>query len=197
MLLQAACNKRLTTSRTSLEISNPVIPRFFLVTAQSGVKSMSLNLDGARERVISHTHAAVECTHATWTYHYTNGYIVTLRGPLTAHVWAVPSQGREVWSYRFDQLAFDANFHDKYLNMDAILGQRIPDSPRSPRALPAPLVNGNVEQDDDRRYDDPRCIIENASLPAEPVNAFGIPQATMRCLEVRLSMSCVKSDVRC
>ncbi len=29
-----------------------------------------------------------------------------------------------------------------------------------------------------------RIVIDRATIPVEPVNAFGIPQATMRCLEV-------------
>ncbi|EIM85512.1 uncharacterized protein STEHIDRAFT_37377, partial [Stereum hirsutum FP-91666 SS1] len=68
------------------EIGTPILPRFFLVTSQSGVKSMTLSLDGARERLYAANHAVVECVGAIWTYKYTNGYTVTLRGPLTAHV---------------------------------------------------------------------------------------------------------------
>ncbi|KAF5346933.1 hypothetical protein D9758_010123 [Tetrapyrgos nigripes] len=68
------------------EIGVPILPRFFLATTQSGVKSMTLTLDGARERLFAYGHAVVECVSAIWTYRYTNGYIVTLRGPLTVHV---------------------------------------------------------------------------------------------------------------
>ncbi|KZP02463.1 hypothetical protein FIBSPDRAFT_669908, partial [Athelia psychrophila] len=68
------------------DIGVPILPRFFLVTAQSGVKSMSLSLDGARERLLSQNRAVIECVTAAWTYKYTNGYTVTLRGPLTAHI---------------------------------------------------------------------------------------------------------------
>lgn len=36
-----------------------------------------------------------------------------------------------------------------------------------------------------------RLVIEQAVLPAEPINAFGIPQASMRCLEVsKISVCC-------
>ncbi|KIM60837.1 hypothetical protein SCLCIDRAFT_72284, partial [Scleroderma citrinum Foug A] len=69
-----------------LEIGVPILPRFFLVTTQAGVRSMTLSLDGARERLCSQTHAAIECVSAVWTYKYSNGYTVTLRGPLTVHV---------------------------------------------------------------------------------------------------------------
>jgi hypothetical protein len=41
--------------------------------------------------------------------------------------------------------------------------------------------------DEDKKWEEPRQIIENGSIPGEPVNAFGIPQATMRCLEVGLA----------
>ncbi|EIN10171.1 hypothetical protein PUNSTDRAFT_63736, partial [Punctularia strigosozonata HHB-11173 SS5] len=68
------------------EIGLPILPRFFLVTHQSGVKCMNLCLDGARERLLAQGHAVIECVTAIWTYHYNNGYTVTLRGPLTAHV---------------------------------------------------------------------------------------------------------------
>lgn len=168
----------------------PILPRFFLVTSQSGVKSMTLSLDGARERLMGQGHAIVECVHAVWTYKYHNGYTVTLRGPMTAHILvspnspSAPGQAQPPgYQLKFDQLQFDANYHDKLLSLDAIM--RVPDSPQQPGGLPLP--NGAMQpQDDDRRYDEPRYMIEHASIPAEPVNAFGIPQATMRCLEVCL-----------
>ncbi|KIM45777.1 hypothetical protein M413DRAFT_58609, partial [Hebeloma cylindrosporum] len=68
------------------EIGVPILPRFFLVTTQSGVKSMTLSLEGARERFYAPGHVMVECVAAIWTYKYNNGYTVTLRGPLTARV---------------------------------------------------------------------------------------------------------------
>ncbi|KAG6819458.1 hypothetical protein H0H93_011628 [Arthromyces matolae] len=68
------------------DIGVPILPRFFLVTTQSGVKSMTLSIDGARERIYSAGHSTVECINAIWTYKYSNGYTVTLKGPLTVHV---------------------------------------------------------------------------------------------------------------
>lgn len=181
----------------------PILSRFFLVTSQSGVKSMNFSLDGARERLLGQGHAVVECVHAVWTFKYLNGYTVTLRGPMTAHILVTPhtpqpsqssSQGLS-YSLKFDQLQFDANYFDKLVSVDAIIGNKVSDSPRTPhlRALPpvgmngngaGAAVNGRRPEDDPSRYEEPRYIYERASLPAEPVNAFGIPQATMRCLEV-------------
>lgn len=173
------------------EIGVPILPRFFLVTSQSGVKSMTLSLDGARERLMGQGHAVVECVHAVWTYKYHNGYTVTLRGPMTAHILVSPngpagtgqatSQGYQL---KFDQLQFDANYHDKLVSLDAIVGEHPVDSPQMPGSIPLPNGAMQSQADDDRRYDEPRFMIDRASLPVEPVNAFGIPQATMRCLEV-------------
>ncbi|KDQ65091.1 hypothetical protein JAAARDRAFT_247815 [Jaapia argillacea MUCL 33604] len=169
------------------EIGVPILPRFFLVTHQSGVKSMNLSLDGARERIYAPGHAVVECVSAVWTYKYTNGYTITLRGPLTAHVLIVPNssqpptstaQAQPPWSLKFDQIQFDANFHDKYISLEAIQGPHITETPRLRNAA----VNGTPS--DDKKYEEPRIIIDRAVIPGEPVNAFGIPQATMRCLEV-------------
>ena len=170
----------------------PIIPRFFLVTTQSGVKTMTITLDEPRERVITSGHCMVESTHATWSFKYTNGYIVQLRGPLTVHVYAQRTNAQAPWHYRIDELFFDAENHEKYLNVDSILGPRILDSPgaHTPQLLPLQLTNGHIDSNDDRRYDEPRLHIERATVPAEPVNAFGIPQATMRCLEVRALLRC-------
>ncbi|KAL6297975.1 LIM-domain binding protein-domain-containing protein [Sparassis latifolia] len=162
------------------EIGVSVLPRFFLVTSQSGVKSMSFNLDGARERLMphqTHGHGIVECVTAQWTYKYTNGYTVTLRGPLTAHILVIPNaQGQGSYTLKIDSLQFDATHHDKLLSLDAILGGRDGQSPTP--------INTGPKQDDERRYDEMKFIVERVYIPAEPVNAFGIPQATMRCLEV-------------
>jgi hypothetical protein len=184
------------TNGSSLEIGVPILPRFFLVTTQSGVKSMTLSLDGARERLFATGHAIVECVTAVWTYKYNNGYTVTLRGPLTAHVvlCASTSPGNNVaqstpqqlpFVLKFENLQFDANLHDKYIALESIVGQRGMESPKTPR-LRTPTANGSAAQqrEEDKKWEEPRVIIRPASIPGEPVNAFGIPQATMRCLEV-------------
>lgn len=172
----------------------PILPRFFLVTTQSGVKSMTLSLDGARERLLSQHHAVVECVAAVWTYRYTNGYTVTLRGPLTVHVILIPQPNAATsqtppYSLKFDHLQFDANHHEKFIALDSVMGHRQSESPKTPRVrtAPTPSPNGTVmhRMDDERIWEEPRVMIDHASIPGEPVNAFGIPQATMRCLEVR------------
>ncbi|KAL4082153.1 LIM-domain binding protein-domain-containing protein [Scleroderma yunnanense] len=56
-----------------IQISVFHLPRFFLVTAQCGVKSMTLSFDGAQETLYPHSHAVVKCDRAVWTYKYTNG----------------------------------------------------------------------------------------------------------------------------
>lgn len=155
---------------------------------------MTLSLDGARERLIAQHHAVVECVSAVWTYKYNNGYTVTLRGPLTVHVIIVPLTSpaqpqQPPFTLRFNQLQFDAHTHEKFISLDGIAGQRTVETPKTPRSrnAPTPSPNGASvgQREEDRQWDDPRILIDHASIPGEPVNAFGIPQATMRCLEVR------------
>ena len=200
------------------EIGVPIIPRFFLVTTQSGVKSMTFCLDGARERIQPATgHITLECVTAVWTYKYSNGYTITLRGPLTAHLMMTAvhppgnnsnlnppsnsdsSQGQYV--YKFDELQFDANYHDKFIALESILGPRtleIPPLTHTPMGImahsPSLQYSTAAEQsqsdlDDEIRWEEPRVLIEHGSIPGEPVNAFGIPQATMRCLELAESVT--------
>ncbi|KAK0453084.1 LIM-domain binding protein-domain-containing protein [Armillaria borealis] len=181
------------TEAKPFEIGVPILPRFFLVTTQSGVKSMTLTLDGARERMYSQGHSVVECVTAVWTYKYNNGYTVTLRGPLTAHVVvASPQPPATNHVLKFDDFQFDANYHDKFISIESIMGQRMIESPKTPRIrnVPTPGPNGISNQDDeDKKWEEPRIIIERGSIPGEPVNAFGIPQATMRCLELAESVA--------
>ncbi|KAJ7067843.1 LIM-domain binding protein [Mycena amicta] len=167
------------------EIGVPILPRFFLVTTQSGVKSMSLTLDGARERLYTPGHAIIECVTAVWTCRYTNGHVVTLRGPLVIHlVLCSPAPGSTAAGatpslvLKFDDFEFDAHSHDKYIALDAISGTRREEEP--------PGVGMNGMADDEKQWEEPRSVLEGAAIPGEPVNAFGIPQATMRCLEVCL-----------
>jgi hypothetical protein len=170
---------------------------------------MSLSLDGARERLVSHGHAVVECVTALWTYKYSNGYTVTLRGPLTCHVivgppstpgTGIPTQpAQQTYSLKIENLQFDANLHDKYICIDSVMGQRMMESPKTPRPRHAltPTANGTDAQraEEDRKWEEPRIFIERACIPGEPVNAFGIPQATMRCLEVCICNSGLGSQV--
>lgn len=199
------------------EVGTPVLPRFFLVTSQSGVKSMTLSLDGARERLVGPNQAIVQCVSAMWTYRYRNGYTVTLRGPFTAYVVmtpnatqnGAPAQSVTPASYmpRIDYIQFDSNLYEKHVSVDVINGNRL-DANKTPLVrgapTPSPTINGagvqpapppqppqpplplQAGQREDERWEEPRITFERASIPAEPVNAFGIPQATMRCLEVCL-----------
>ena len=65
----------------------------------------------------------------------------------------------------------------------------------SPRARHANTPNSGLstqaqaQADEDRKWEEPRVLIERAAIPGEPVNAFGIPQATMRCLELAESVT--------
>lgn len=167
---------------------------------------MTLSLDGARERLVAQHHAVVECVSAVWTYKYNNGYTVTLRGPLTVHAFIVPlgnaspAQPQQTFVLRFDQLQFDAHTHEKFISLDGIAGQRTPEILKTPRVrnAPTPSPNGASvgQREEDRQWDEPRILIDNASIPGEPVNAFGIPQATMRCLEVRTTQHLRRKMIR-
>ncbi|PFH50567.1 hypothetical protein AMATHDRAFT_60844 [Amanita thiersii Skay4041] len=169
------------------DIGVPILPRFFLVTTQSGVKSMTLSLDGARERMYAREprHSVVECLTAVWTYKYNNGYTVTLRGPLTAHVVATaPTPGSDAYSVfhtgqrhlKFDNLSFEADHHDKYILLDTVMTNG------------TSIQQQQQQQDEEKKWEEPKILIERSLIPGEPVNAFGIPQATMRCLELAESV---------
>jgi hypothetical protein len=173
------------------EIGVPILPRFFLVTTQSGVKSMTLALDGARERIVTQGHLMVECIAAVWTYNYANGYAVTLRGPLICHIVLAPNPSQlapQHVTFKFDSLQFNAKHHEKYIALDAIIDRDL-GSPNTPRLRVAnPPLSGSSQQlllrEEDKKWEEPMIVHERVAIPGEPVNAFGIPQATMRCLEV-------------
>jgi hypothetical protein len=140
----------------------------------------------------------VECVTAIWTYKYNNGYTVTLRGPLTARVIITTSsppgnhQAAPAFTLKFEDFQFDANQHDKYIALDSIMGTRMFESPRARHAsTPTPGVSAQAQAqaEEDRKWEEPRVLIERAAIPGEPVNAFGIPQATMRCLELAESVT--------
>jgi hypothetical protein len=175
---------------------------------------MTLSLDGARERGFRPNQAIVQCVSAMWTYRYHNGYTVTLRGPFTAYVSATanatqggaPAQSAppSTVTLKIDHIQFDSNVYEKHVAVDVIGGNRL-DITKTPQVrnapTPSPTINGagvsplppqppqppppQTGQRDDERWEEPRITYERAFIPAEPVNAFGIPQATMRCLEVR------------
>jgi hypothetical protein len=170
---------------------------------------MSFSLDSARERIFQTGHTIVECPGASWTYRYRNGYTVTLHGPLTAHVIRISGclGGSQTGNnsdamFKFDQFQFDANFHDKFVALESILGSRsIENLPTLTSMMmmaassspvqtaagigPVGLSQSNQQPaDDERQWEEPRMLIDYASLPGEPVNGFGIPQATLRCLEL-------------
>ncbi|KAH8115808.1 LIM-domain binding protein-domain-containing protein [Phellopilus nigrolimitatus] len=192
------------------DIGMPILPRFFLVTSQSGVNSMSINLENAKERGVPGNPygSVVECPNAVWTFRYANGYIVTLRGPLTAYLAAHPNtmpqsaqpgvngtpQAQGQFSYKIDNITFNSKMHEKALRVDAIEGKRGDPVQRTPKMKaepsPGPSVStlGSPPMDEERANGELVMHIEKATIPVEPVNAFGIPQATMRCLELAESV---------
>jgi len=110
------------------------------------------------------------------------------------------------YTLKIDHIQFDSNLYEKHVAVDVIGGNRL-DANKTPQVrnapTPTPTTNGagvppppppqqpqpqpppQGGQRDDERWEEPRITYERAFIPAEPVNAFGIPQATMRCLEVR------------
>uniref|UniRef100_A0A8H8CLL6 LIM-domain binding protein-domain-containing protein n=1 Tax=Psilocybe cubensis TaxID=181762 RepID=A0A8H8CLL6_PSICU len=192
----------LRTEAKPFEIGVPILPRFFLVTTQSGVKSMTLTLDGARERPVPpfQGRSFVECMTAVWTYRYTNGYIVMLKGPLTVNAILTqvtpPNSTSQAPQYiwKFDDFTFDANAHEKFISLEYILGNRVIEwtPPSYAASMPGMSSQAQMQQhhiEEDKRCEEPRVLIDHGSIPGEPVNAFGIPQATMRCLELAESVS--------
>ncbi|KAF8898161.1 LIM-domain binding protein-domain-containing protein [Gymnopilus junonius] len=191
------------TEAKPFQIGVPIMPRFFLVTTQSGVKSMSFTLDGARERPqqqgqVASGHTIIECVSAIWTFRYTNGYIVHLRGPLTANVIMTstgPPGNPQASQYvmKFEELRFEVNMYEKFIALDSILGPRIQETSPRLRSMHPPTPGSSLQaqeqMDEDRRWEEPRLFISHATMPGEPVNAFGIPQATMRCLELAESVT--------
>jgi hypothetical protein len=160
---------------------------------------MTLTLDGARERIYTQGHAVVECVSAVWTYKYNNGYTVTLRGPLTAHIMVTATQPpnaqqaptQPAYTLKIEEFEFGATHHEKFIQSDVILGERSLETPlMRPLNFTAPsppsksMEHQRIIDDEHQKYEEPRIVIERAIIPGEPVNAFGIPQATMRCLEV-------------
>lgn len=140
----------------------------------------------------------VESMEASWTFTYTNGYTVNLRGPMTAYVRIIPgaadptraegppgvvNNNQPGFAMRIESFHFDAENHEKLLSLETILASRSPESPSV----------ANAEQDEEKRYEG--IPLDHVMLPAEPVNAFGIPQATMRCLEVKWQLIFPKNNI--
>jgi LIM-domain binding protein len=190
------------------EIGTPALPRFFLVTSQSGVKSMTLSLDGARERIVAPNCARVQCVSATWTYRYHNGYTVALRGPFTAYVVVIPnaiqsgaspeSARNPTFSLKIGRIQFASNLYEKNVSVNAIGGSRLDanESPEVRNALtPPPTVSDAdvppfLQEVQEGKWEEPWITYDRAFIPMEPVNSFGVPQASMRCLEACLQNLC-------
>jgi hypothetical protein len=169
-----------------------------LVSSQSGVRSMNLVLNSARERMLHPGTSFVECPSAQWIWRFYDGHVVTLQGTFSCQISAYhdpEAPPDHPYTLKFDHLAFESNTHEKCIALNAIRGTR---SLENIQRTPATTTQGSpdnassssnntikTEEGVDRAPDpEPRLVIEHAVLPSEPVNSFGIPQASMRCLEV-------------
>lgn len=179
------------------EITTNVLAVFLLVACQSGVRSMNLILDGARERPLCFGTSAIECPDAQWVWRYYDGHVVVLRGAFSCQITAFfnnkPEGDQPPYTLKFDSMNFDATTRERMILLDAIQGTR---SVENVQKTPSTTTQGspdnasppsvNTTKDDVERLSDaePRVLIDHALLPADPIGLFGIPQAAMRCLEV-------------
>ncbi|KAF9518431.1 hypothetical protein BS47DRAFT_1289760, partial [Hydnum rufescens UP504] len=189
------------TEAKPFSITENNFPRFFFTSYNSGVKSITLTLDGVTEHVIAAGEGKVDCQEASWMFTFDTGYVITLRGPLHAIIHVVPAinplpSPAPAHSLKFQRMVFSSNKLEKHIDLDAVIGDRKPGLPMNRRphlpngingstAMPSPTLSAGVPYPPgDPRAETRWIVIDNAQLPADPVNAFGIPEATMRSLEV-------------
>jgi hypothetical protein len=176
---------------------------------------MAFTFEGVREHMVDTNRAHIECANALWTFKYNNGYTVVLSGPLRAVIRYDPPGtapqstyilGQDTTNkhpnpfypispsnFKFEHIDFEGRTQEKSIGLEAIVGQKNSASPLV-STLMDPMSNGGLmipSASDERRWEEPRIILSGCTMPGEPVNAFGIPQATMRCLEVCCAFSCV------
>jgi len=168
------------------EIPPLMLSQFFLAMTTAGTESMTMNIAGAHERLLSHRQAVIECPHAIWTFTYGDGYVVALNGPLTAYISAIPNPPQPSQSsgvdadhkLKIDKLAFDGMFQKRTFDVDMTASP----PPARPRRgshrhnvpLKDEIVNMNSE----------RSTVIQQGLPDAPFNMFGIPVAAFRHLEL-------------
>lgn len=75
--------------------------------------------------------------------------------------------------------------------------------PQTPRIENARIPTANVTiplaSEEDDKWEGPQVTIDQVLIADDPVNAFGIPQATMRCLEVPFGLffpACLQLSVK-
>lgn len=189
------------------EIGPNVIAMLLLVSSQSGVRSMNLVLDGARERSIAPGTSIIDCPEAQWIWRFYDGHVVILRGAFSCQISAFhnsqATSDQLPYTLKFESMSFDSNSHDRLITLESIKGTRgVENLQKTPstttQGSPEGTLSssggsastGKVEDAVDRLFDDPRVMIDHALLPPEPINSFGIPQASMRCLEVGRKHRC-------
>lgn len=147
---------------------------------------------------------------ASWTYTYLSGYSVTLVGPLevvlqpgavinpAARADTPPS----LMLWRFSSMQFVATEIVKQITVSSIVGKRESESTDSGSGLsmatldadgnspsmdvsPTPTLRTSASpMDRNHRGGEGYVKIENAKLPPEPVNEYGIPESLLVCLDV-------------
>ncbi|KIJ56913.1 hypothetical protein M422DRAFT_150091, partial [Sphaerobolus stellatus SS14] len=180
------------------EITANVLAMLLHVSCQSGVRSMNFMLEGLVERYLGSGTAIIECPQAQWLWRFHDGHVVSLRGNFSCQVSAYcnPSGAPDQQYFlKFDTMTFDSNSHEKMILLDSIRGTRLPENVQktpatttqgSPEGSSSSKASAIVKSEEapERQLDTERIVIDHAILPSEPINAFGIPQASMRCLEV-------------
>jgi LIM-domain binding protein len=169
------------------DIGVSFFPQFFQAMMQAGVESMYFSLDDVTERSSPQGHAVVECTTASWTHQYTNGYKVVLRGSLTCHVVLsnTPAecsglQQAKHWT-KIENLQFRADFRNICMATDRGLQKESPGASFPTIPVFAP---------DEGWFENQGVVWVPCEEHIESLHCFGFPMATSRIIEVRLCCLC-------
>ncbi|OLL24688.1 Adhesion defective protein 1, partial [Neolecta irregularis DAH-3] len=158
-----------TKDQRLFEIPSGILPRYFLMNHESGIRQMQLLLDGPRDFMLPTGMLLVECPRASIIYWFENGIQVTVAGHL--RVFYLPGV------MRIDTFDFLTQSHFELIPRN-ILCKPSP-VPTSVESSPTPSTNT-------RRHSQ---VSEEIRIPESLVNDFGITPKAMRCLEIVESLS--------
>jgi hypothetical protein len=183
------------------DLKSAILGRFFHRTFSCGVQDLNISFHSPKETPVA---GGGVCVHveAAWMFTYSSGYTVTLSGPLEVIIQpgAPVPELNGMLPMRFTTIQFVAVKVDKKICCEAIQGKRSNGDPglgyenikkghhpadtdgSSPlMGLTAKQVTRNSNAPFGA---EPWVEIENARLPPDPVNEYGIPQSLLVCLDV-------------
>ncbi|RUS25336.1 hypothetical protein BC938DRAFT_472309 [Jimgerdemannia flammicorona] len=167
-----------SNDKRNFELTTALLPRFYQINFESGVQSIQMTIENAKEYALPSGGRLVECPSASLFHQFDNGCQVVAKGMLQVTFSLSTATG----TLKIDMWEFHTQNYVEYIPRSAIVRRELENSPsmETKEGVKAKIKQQQMMQGESAASDGRGDWV----IPDTPVNEYGITVKTMRCLEI-------------